>query len=211
MELTDTHILTILAFGPRVCKKLLSFTFAHEDFSYNANNDALEVHGSSLVALARACPSLREFTIQGVSLLDDECLLALYRHCPRLEFIEIRSYDGGDRQACAFTETAFTALRDNPDWMPKLKNLRLSFGSFGLDEKADKGPQMKAMREVTRLRETLVVTRVRAKEHRRRNELDNEAKEEHWTKSRKRERWWGLGRRWLPPRAPFYNIWRGFD
>ncbi|KAK4208790.1 hypothetical protein QBC37DRAFT_378737 [Rhypophila decipiens] len=149
MKLTDTHILTILAFGPRVCKKLLSFTVIHDDVSHTAHNDAWGVHDSSLVALARACPSLSKVAIQGVRNAGDACLLAVYQHCPRLNFIEIRGWGRG----CAPTETAFTALRDNPDWMPKLRKLRLSFSE-------DNKPVMKAMREMGKLRATLVVTSV---------------------------------------------------
>ncbi|KAM7205573.1 hypothetical protein V8F33_000899 [Rhypophila sp. PSN 637] len=189
MKLTDTHILTILAFGPRVCKKLLSFTvdFSYTDDSYKDHNAAFGISNSSLVALARACPSLSKVTIQSARNVGDVCLLTFYQHCPRLNFIEIRGY------SCEFTETAFAALRNNPDWMPKLKKLRLSFSEH------DK-PVMKAMREVGKLRETLVVTSVSTSEYKKWGDWVTETYEEHWKK----------GRKWDPPvkSGPFLDdIW----
>ena len=99
--------------------------------------------------LAENCPNLRRVQLQGTEGLTDRALIFFFQNCADLTDLEISPVTGGGGWKL-MTGTAFDALRSNPEWAPKLIRLRM--------EKYEKPPTfMKAMRELTKTRQKLLV------------------------------------------------------
>ncbi|KAK5989265.1 hypothetical protein PT974_10774 [Cladobotryum mycophilum] len=135
--------------------KKLSFGHAFvltDDVSYDAHN-ANELTDDATVRLARMCPSLRVVKLQGVdaSRLTDTTLIAFLSNCVDLTSIEITGY----KAAGTIKEASFDALREHPSWAPKLRTLRIP--ECGYAAHKDKNKWMKAMRALSRERETLLI------------------------------------------------------
>ncbi|KAK4118020.1 hypothetical protein N657DRAFT_629069 [Parathielavia appendiculata] len=148
--LTDQHIEQLASLGPSICRNLTHFEFSYSDVSYTAHN-ANKLTDDAAARLARMCPSLRVVQLQGADAdrLTDATVTAFLANCPNLTSIEIT----GERAAGAIKEAFFDALREHPNWAPKLKTLRIP----GCGSLAHQGRWMKAMRALSRERETLVI------------------------------------------------------
>ncbi|KAK0652750.1 hypothetical protein B0T16DRAFT_455093 [Cercophora newfieldiana] len=173
--LTDPHLATLLQLPSRVCAALKSFEFTYQDVSRDATNDAKTVTDAALVRLARACPNLTTFMLQGTSGLGDESFLAFYEHCPNLTFLELTAASGDHNR---FSSRAFEALSGNPGWMPRLKKLLLTINMCA------KGPFMNAMKAMSKERPALLITSVTVDERKKWGDWEMEKYEESWKKGR---------------------------
>ncbi|KAF4448627.1 hypothetical protein FALBO_16775 [Fusarium albosuccineum] len=146
--LTDDHIDDILTLGPVVRKKLTHFIFEYRDVSYDAKNGAGDLTNEAVVRLSNACPSLKVIQLQDAYKLNDDGVIALLKNCPNLVSLEVSPGSSGGVKV---SERLFNELRENPEWAPKLKKLIVRNNS---EDKT----YMKAMRAMTRERQTLTVT-----------------------------------------------------
>ncbi|KAK4450169.1 hypothetical protein QBC34DRAFT_379371 [Podospora aff. communis PSN243] len=126
---------------------------------YDATNDMKAVTDATLIALVRACPNLTRLQLQGTSGLTDDSLLAIYEHCPKLTALEVSRASGGKN---VFTPRVFTALTENPTWMPKLKTLSLSsaLGLYCSNTRKEKNQGEHAMITMSKARPKLLFARV---------------------------------------------------
>ncbi|KAF1851085.1 uncharacterized protein K460DRAFT_401112 [Cucurbitaria berberidis CBS 394.84] len=141
-KLTDQHIEDILAMRPKICRDLTEFKFVYGDVSYDANNGAKGLTDTAVINLAKHCPKLRKIYLPDTTSLSGEALLRLLASCPALTYVEMT----GSRM----TATLFEIFQQHPEWVPKLKTLRLT------DPHQDT-KFMKAMRELGRDRPNLKV------------------------------------------------------
>ncbi|KAH7124723.1 hypothetical protein EDB81DRAFT_699151 [Dactylonectria macrodidyma] len=147
--LTDDHIDDILALGSSVYQKITHFVFIYEDVSYGARNNAQSLTSEAVVRLAKACPNLRRVQLQATSSITDDGLLGLFENCPNLISVEVT---GASRSSGhSLSGKALDELRENPEWVPKLKKLTLGEGEHNR-------VFMKAMRALTKERTGLTVT-----------------------------------------------------
>lgn len=99
------------------------------------------------------CPSLRFVKLQGAhaSRLTDATLVGFLSNCPNLTSVEV----SGLKAAGTIKEDSFDALREHPAWAPKLKTLRIP--NCGYRTQKDEASWMKAMRALSRERDTLLI------------------------------------------------------
>lgn len=190
--LTDDHIDDIIALGSPICKKIWYFTFAFEDVSYGAKNDAKALTNDAVVRLSKSCPSLKTVQLQGTAHVTDDGLLGLFQNCPNLTSVEVtyvtRNHTGG------LTGRALDELREHPEWAPKLKKLILG-------ESEHNKVFMKAMRALTRERTGLTVTLVSRSERKRWGDWELEETRESYKKGRV-----ARAREWCPGGGYAYGI-----
>ena len=140
--------------GSAVCRSLWKFVFQYSDVSSGAHNHAAHLTEGAVLRLTENCPNLRCVQLQGTKGLTDNALICFFRRCADLTDLEISATSGG---GSSLTGTSFDTLRENPDWAPKLIKLRVNEDKSKLF--------MKAMRELTRAREQLLVQLVWVSEH----------------------------------------------
>ncbi|KAJ6436476.1 pol-like protein [Purpureocillium lavendulum] len=131
---------------------LTHFEFSLSDVSYAAHNQN-KLTDAATLQLARICPNLRVVKLQGAqaSRLTDDALIGFLSNCSNLTSVEV----SGHEAAGTITEASFDALREHPAWAPKLKTLRIPRCEY-LARK-DEARWMKAMRALSRERDTLLI------------------------------------------------------
>ncbi|MCJ1325421.1 hypothetical protein MMC10_002084 [Thelotrema lepadinum] len=147
-RLADSHIDDIIAKGRKVCNALWDFEFEWCHKRDGPRSSAEDLSEDAVVRLAQACPNLRRVTLQNTQGLTDRAYTAFFRHCRQLSFLDIStlSNSGCNRPVVG---TLFDTLRNNPDWAPKLKTLRvMQDGDAGF---------MRAMRDLGKERGKLVI------------------------------------------------------
>ncbi|KAF2690397.1 hypothetical protein K458DRAFT_483759 [Lentithecium fluviatile CBS 122367] len=143
-KLTDDLIDEILALSLRVTKNFRIFRFEHTDVSYTAHSGN-SMTSKTTIRLAKACPELREETLQNCGACNDAVLLAFFAHCPKLQTLELtggRLIDG----------SAFDRLTATPELARSLK-------LFQLTDNNDRA-FMKSMKAMTKARPRMKVTLV---------------------------------------------------
>ncbi|RSL50012.1 hypothetical protein CEP54_012163 [Fusarium duplospermum] len=174
--LTDRHVDDILALGPGVCGGLWQFIFQFEDVSYDAKNKA-SLTTDVVVRLAKACPKLRKIELPGAGSVGEDALQALFEHCPALTHLEISKHGhgiGGN----GITGTSLDALRENPEWAPKLKKLILT--------KDDQNKSfMKAMRALGKERQAMTITVISRDEEKKWGDWELDITKQDYKKGRK--------------------------
>ena len=133
--------------------------FTFDDVSRGAHNDAKGVTDEAVIRLAHLCPNLKYVQLQGTSGLGDSSLTAFFQHCPKLLQLEITEFSSGSMST--LRGTAFDALRENPDWAPKLKKLRVASPE---DAQVSDRQLMKPMRALSKEREKLLIQLVTVRE-----------------------------------------------
>ncbi|KJZ70663.1 hypothetical protein HIM_09936 [Hirsutella minnesotensis 3608] len=150
--LTDQHVEQLISLGSSICASLTHFEFLLSDVSYTAHNEN-KLTEAATTQLARMCPSLRVVKLQGAhaSRLTDATLVGFLSNCPNLTSVEV----SGLEAAGTIKEVSFDALREHPAWAPKLKTLRIP--NCGYRTQKDEASWMKAMRALSRERDTLLI------------------------------------------------------
>ncbi|RSL91514.1 hypothetical protein CEP51_000149 [Fusarium floridanum] len=171
--LTDRHVEDILALGPGVCGGLWQFIFEYTDVSYDAKNSA-ELTTQVVVRLAKACPKLRRIELQAATEVGEDALLALFENCPALTYIELSGLGHGND----ITGSSLDALRENPEWAPKLKTLVLG-------ERDEKKEFMKAMRALGKERQAMTITLISRMEVKKWGDWELETRKQDYKKGRK--------------------------
>ena len=180
---SSQHIEQLASSEPSTCPNLTHFEFSYSDVSYTAHN-ANKLTDDAAARLARMCPSLRVVQLQGAdaSRLTDATLTAFLANCPNLISIEIT----GDRAAGAVKEAFFDALREHPGWAPKLKTLRIpECGGLPHQNK-----WMKAMRALSRERETLLIELVSVQQAKKWGDWELETFREKYRKGKNVHQHW---------------------
>lgn len=186
--LTNRHVDEILALGPDVCGGLWQFIFEYKDVSYDAKNSA-KLTTQSVVRLAKACPKLRRIELQAATEVKEDALLALFENCPALTYIELSALSHGND----ITGTSLDALRENPEWAPKLKALMLG-------ENDDKKDFMKAMRALGKERQAMTITLIGRQEEKRYGDWELVTTKQNYKKGRKH------GDPYDDDKDPFYDF-----
>ena len=132
--------------GPTVCGSLWNFVFNYQDDGFGSRNHARDLTEEAIVRLAENCPNLRCVQLQGTGNLTDRALICFFQNCADLTDLEISH---AEWYLGSMTGTAFDTLRTRPDWAPKL--IKLCVKNY--ESKAF----MKAMRELTRARQKLLI------------------------------------------------------
>ncbi|KAJ4182385.1 hypothetical protein NW755_010433 [Fusarium falciforme] len=167
------HVDDILALGPGVCGILWRFIFEYKDVRYDAKNSA-KLTTQAVVRLAKACPKLWRIELQAATEVGEDALLALFENCPALTYLELSGISLGND----ITGTSPDALRENPEWAPKLKTLILG-------EKDDKKEFMKAMRALGKEIRAMTVTLVSRHEEKKWGDWELVTTKQSYKKGRK--------------------------
>ncbi|RSL52347.1 hypothetical protein CEP53_008110 [Fusarium sp. AF-6] len=175
--LTDRHVEDILALGPGVCGGLWQFIFQFKDVSYDAKNKA-SLTTDAVVRLAKACPKLRKIELPGAGNVGEDGLLALFEHCPALTHLDLSKF-GCPVGGHGITGTSLDALRENPEWAPKLKKLLLA--------KDDNKEFMKAMRALGKERPAMIITLMSRSEEKKWGDWQMVAIKQNYKKGRKHD------------------------
>ncbi|KAM5353559.1 hypothetical protein ACJ41O_000209 [Fusarium nematophilum] len=162
--------------GSTVCEKLWQFIFSYWDVSYTAKNTAKDVTDDAAIRLAKACPNLRKVQLQGIEKVGEGAMRALFENCPNLTSLEITCTTNSGIWKPMSGET-LDALRENPGWAPKLKNLIVS-------EREDNKVFMKAMRALGKARPRLTVTLVSKLEYKKWGDYEIEVMKTNYKKGR---------------------------
>lgn len=165
-----------MALGAGICGSLWKFIFEYTDVSYDAKNSA-KLTTQAVVRPAKACPKLRRVELPAATEVGEDALLALFEHCPALTYLELSGSSRGSR-GNGITGTSLDALRENPEWAPKLKTLILG-------EKDDNKEFMKAMRALGKERQAMTITLVRRSEEKKWGDWELEAIKQNYKKGRK--------------------------
>lgn len=112
----DTHLAAICC-RPDLASSLVSLSLGDSD---SGNGARLTDHG--VIVLVRACPNLRELTLNAATKLTDEAFLAICEACPSIEKLCIT---GNDKVKGRLTSASLKKLIDSPDLAHKLKRLVL--------------------------------------------------------------------------------------
>jgi hypothetical protein len=115
-DVRDTHLAAICC-RPDLASSLVSLSLGDSD---SGNGAWLTDHG--VIVLVRACPNLRELTLNAATKLTDEAFLAICEACPSIESLCIT---GNDKVQGRLTGASLKKLIDYPDLAPKLKRLVL--------------------------------------------------------------------------------------
>ncbi|WAO93580.1 Hypothetical protein NCS54_01113100 [Fusarium falciforme] len=169
----NRHVDDILALGPDVCGSLWRFIFEYKDVRYDAKNSA-KLTTQVVVRLAKACPKLRRIELQAATEVGEDALLALFENCPALTYLELSGISLGND----ITGTSLDALRENPEWAPKLKTLILR-------EKDDKKEFMRAMRALGKEIRAMTVTLVSRHEEKKWGDWELVTTKQNYKKGRK--------------------------
>ncbi|GJN86224.1 hypothetical protein PLIIFM63780_009803 [Purpureocillium lilacinum] len=176
---SSRHADQLSGLGPGIRPRLTHFEFTLSDVSYTAHN-ANELTDDAAIRLARLFPSLRVVKLQGAdhTRLTDATLIAFLSNCPHLTFIEV----SGLKAAGAIHDSSFDALRRHPSWAPKLKTLRVS--PCWESTRKDEDQWMKAMRALSKERQSLLVEIVRVSETKKRGDWELETYGERYRRGR---------------------------
>ena len=180
------HIEQLASLGPEICRTLTHFEFVHQDIDAWDGKDANKLTDDAATRLARMCPRLRVVQLRGAhaSRLTDAAATAFLANCPALTSLEITGENHNVRHL--FLEAFFDALREHPGWAPKLKTLRIA-ESGGMSN--SRGSWMRAMRTLSRERETLLVQLVGLSRVKKRGDLELVPAEYNFRKGRKFDKW----------------------
>ena len=189
------HIEQLASLGPEICRTLTHFEFVHQDIDAWDGKDANNLTDDAATRLARMCPSLRVIQLRGAhaSRLTDAAATAFLANCPALTSLEITGENHNVRHL--FLETFFDALREHPGWAPKLKTLRIA-ESGGMGN--GRGSWMRAMRALSRERETLLVQLVALSRVKKGRDLELKTYEYNFRKGKKVDKL----NRWDPSQGP---------
>ncbi|UPK93107.1 hypothetical protein LCI18_004042 [Fusarium solani-melongenae] len=171
--LTDRHVDDILSLGPGICGSLWKFIFEYTDVTYGAKNKA-KLTTQAVVRLAKACPKLRRIELQAATQVGEDALLALFENCPALTYLELSGISSGN----GITGTSLDALRENPEWAPKLKMLILG-------EQGHNKEFMKAMRALGKERQAMATTLASRCEEKNWGDWDVVTRKQNYKKGRK--------------------------
>lgn len=155
----------------------MAIHLAYKDVSYDAKNKA-ELTTDVVVRLAKACPKLRKIELQAAYDVGEDALLALFENCPALTHLELTSLSGGN----GITGTSLDALRENPEWAPRLKKLIVG-------ENEDNKDFMKAMRALGKAREAMTITLLRRQEYKKWGDWELDVYATDYKKGRKYSKW----------------------
>ncbi|KAJ4210814.1 hypothetical protein NW759_013116 [Fusarium solani] len=122
----------------------------------------------------RACPKLRRIELQAATEVGEDALLALFENCPVLTYLELSGISRGNN----ITGTSLDALRESPEWAPKLKTLILG-------EKDDNKEFMKAMRALGKERQAMTITLVSRHEEKKWGDWELVTTKQNYKKGRK--------------------------
>ncbi|KXH28867.1 hypothetical protein CSIM01_03517 [Colletotrichum simmondsii] len=122
-KLTPAHIDTLLSFK-ETCERLTSFSFDYHDVDYDSTNSAEELTDDDVIKIAHACPKLKIISLPGTSDLTEKAFLALCEYCPDLTNLHISTASRNNSNTGH--NIVFEALTDHPEWVPKLKELRIA-------------------------------------------------------------------------------------
>lgn len=178
MQKRSDHIEEFLAMGPTVCSGLTKLVFDYSDVSYAAHNSNTITTGA-VNKLAKACPKLKKVSLPDNSSLGDVALTNLLARCPHLTHVELSGRRG------SITSEALDAIRENPEWAPNLKKLRI--GGSRSSEKQ----WLKEMRDLTRARPNLVVDLVSTSERKKYGDWEVETYHTSYKKGREVKSWLG--------------------
>ncbi|KAJ3458760.1 hypothetical protein MRS44_012869 [Fusarium solani] len=123
---------------------------------------------------ASACPKLRRIELQAATEVGEDALLALFENCPALTYLELSGISRGND----ITGVSLDALRENPEWAPKLKRLILG-------EKDDNEEFMKAMRALGKERQAMTITLVSRHEEKKWGDWELVTTKQNYKKGRK--------------------------
>ncbi|KAM0424203.1 hypothetical protein ACHAPT_010574 [Fusarium lateritium] len=171
-----------------ICEKIWHFIFEHKDVSYNAHNSAKDLTTEAVIRLAKACPNLKRIELQAASSVGEEALLALFQNCSKLTYLELSGYSRGN----GLTGSALDALRENPEWAPRLKKLLVGEDDTNKDF-------MKAMRALDKEREAMMITLLKRSESKNYGDWDLEVNKTNYKKGRKQTEKFGSS--WYPPKG----------
>lgn len=161
--------------GQEVCHGLKSFIFNYSDVSYDAKNDADSLTDAAVVAFAQACPNLTKVQIQGIYKQGNDSVIAFFEHCPKLKHLEITGKSDN------VNARVFDVIVQNPAWAPQMKQLLLT-------DKNDEKAYMKAMRELSRARPTLMIKLASIHENKKWGDWELDRYDVMYKKGRKTER-----------------------
>ena len=148
--------------------------FQYVNVNYAAHNDAKTLTDPVIINLAAACPKLKKIELPGTALLTDASPTAFFDSCPNLTQLTMTA---ASRNNLVLTGSALTSLLENPQYVPKLKKLRIAHSSIrGF---------MKAVKDLTRGRETLTVELVKVTEKKNWGDWDMLVEEQMYKKGRK--------------------------
>lgn len=105
--------------------------------------DAFGLTDTGIRLLAQSCPYLKKVILPGTLHLGDIALISLVSNCPELTYVEISG-------AALITSAAFQEFNQHPEWVPKLKTLRLA-------DMAHDRHYMEGMRELGKARPELKI------------------------------------------------------
>ena len=154
--------------------------FQYGDVSYDAHNSAQSLTDDAIVRLAKACPSLKIVQLQATSRITDDGLLGFFKNCPKLTSIELTGTSRGGGNF--LSGKALEELRENPEWVPKLKKLIVG-------EREDNTRFMKVMRTLTKEREGLTVSLLQRDEVKKWGDWELEETKTDYKKGRKQSAW----------------------
>ncbi|KAM0229435.1 hypothetical protein ACHAPO_009978 [Fusarium lateritium] len=140
-----------------------------------AKNDAKDVTDEAVVRLAKGLPKLRTFSLPGTTKVGDEGFLALVSNCPDLRLLELTPRGYGPR----VTKEALEEFCKHPEWCPGLKQLVVHRSD---DDNKD---WMKAMRELGKQRDKLVITLLSRSEQKKWGDWELTTNPQHYVKGRK--------------------------
>ncbi|KXH41062.1 hypothetical protein CNYM01_04577 [Colletotrichum nymphaeae SA-01] len=122
-KLTPAHIDTLVS-CKETCERLTSFMFDYHDVDYDSTNSATELTDDDVIKIAHACPKLKIISLPGTSGLTEKAFLALCEYCPDLTNLHIST--ASRNESNTGHNIVFEALTDHPEWVPKLKELRIA-------------------------------------------------------------------------------------
>ncbi|KAK1634690.1 hypothetical protein BDP81DRAFT_395966 [Colletotrichum phormii] len=174
-KLTPAHIDTLLSFT-ETCERLTSFSFVYHDVDYDATNSAEELTDDDIIKIARACPKLKGFYLPGASGLTEKAFLALCEHCPDLSTLQISKASRGPGNTGH--DIVFEALRNHPEWVPKLKELRIAKMSW----------TSKVLRELSKARPKLHIILISTSEVKKWGDWQLETYQSEWWRGKCQDR-----------------------
>ncbi|RFN46295.1 hypothetical protein FIE12Z_9449 [Fusarium flagelliforme] len=148
--LTDEHIEDIAVLARPVREKITQLSFRYSDVSYDAKNDARAVTNQGALRLTKILPNLKVLKLQGTAEITDEGIAAFLKNLSSLQMLEVTGTIGMSNKPSG---RVFDEFRQHPEWAPDLRSLAVK------DNESDK-VFMKSMREMSKLRPSLIVSLV---------------------------------------------------
>ena len=152
------------------------FEFTYGDVSYDSKDmNKVTITNEDITRLAKMCPNLRVVHLPGAESLSDDAVQAFLQFCPHLSDLEMTSRSRGD--GVKLDGTCLVMLRENPNWVPKLKKLRLATQN-------DRKDFMKAMRALSKERIKLRIQLVSTSECKKWGDWELEVYHQEYRKGR---------------------------